>query len=85
MNLHVLPHKLAILAAVCAFGAAWVVGLSCDVPIDRISLRALLAAAAFWAMGLMAGRLIVNGICEAFSEQAQARDRAGEQRGGGDK
>ena len=82
MNLRVLPHKIAILAATCAFGAAWLVGLASGVSIDCISLRAVLAAAAFWFMGLMAGRLIVNSICDAFSEQLQARNRAGGNRGG---
>ncbi len=82
MNLHVLPHKLALLGAVCAFGVAWMIGLLCDVPIDRVSLRALLAAAAFWAMGIVAGRLIVNTICEAFAEQVQSQDRSGAKGGG---
>jgi hypothetical protein len=82
MNLRVLPHKIAILAAMGAFGAAWLVGLACGVSIDSISLRAVLAAAAFWFMGLVAGRLIVNSICDAFSEQVQARNRAAAGRGG---
>jgi len=82
MNLHVLPHKLALLSALLAFGIAWGVGLALGVPIDTISWRALLAAAAFWAMGIVAGRLVVNAVCEAFAEQVRARNRAGGKKGG---
>lgn len=81
MNLKILPHKIALLAATCAFGAAWLVGIACKVSIDVISLRAVLAAAAFWFMGLMAGRMIVNSICDAISEQIQAVNQAGAKAG----
>jgi len=69
MNLSVLPQKLGIAAATGAFGIAWLVGLINDVPIHSISLRAIIAAGMFWAVGFMAGKVLVNSICDAITEQ----------------
>ena len=69
MNLHTLPHVLGVLLACGAFGVAGLVGFLSDVPLDRIALRAVVGAAVFWALGILAGRIWVDGICEAMSDR----------------
>lgn len=69
MKLHLVPHQLAILAATAAFGVAWLAGLAADVPVDAIAWRAILAAGAFWLLGLLAGRMVLDAIIDAMGEQ----------------
>lgn len=83
MNLQALPHVLGILLAAGAFGVAWLVGVLSDVPLDRIALRAVIGAAVFWALGIVAGRIWVDGICEAMSDRLagpHASDDKGQRR-----
>lgn len=69
MNLQLLPHAIGIALAAAAFGLVWLVGMLSDVPVDRIALRAVIGAAVFWLMGIVAGRILVDAICEAVSDR----------------
>ena len=84
MSIHLLPQKLAVLAALTAFGVAAVAGFFNDVPIHVVAFRAALAGAAFWALGLAAGRVVMDGICEAIG-QTLATDEQPQTRTGGKK
>ena len=74
MNLQILPHKIAFVLSMVAFGVVWLVGLAANVTGEALALRALLAGAGFWALGLMMGRVFVNGISEALSEHLEESD-----------
>lgn len=73
MNLQLLPQKLAIQFALGAFVCAWVVGLLSDVPLNVISLRATIGAAAFWVLGLVTGKVFVNGVIKSVAEHLSKR------------
>lgn len=68
MNLSVLPHRLAVASSATAFAIVWTAGLVCRVPVHAVSLRAILGAAAFWALGYIGGRLFVNAVYDAMAE-----------------
>lgn len=72
MNLNVLPHVMGIGLAGVAFAVSWVAGLLSGVPAPVVSLRAAVAAIVFWLLGLLAGRMLVNGLCEAVTERLRA-------------
>ena len=78
LNLRTMPQKTAILLALLAFGVAWAVGLANGVPVHHISLRAAAAGAVFWLVGLIAGRVFLNSVCDALSEHlhASSEDRS---------
>ena len=69
MNLQMLPHVIGVLLALLAFGVAGVAGILSDVPPDVVALRAVIAAAIFWGLGIIAGRVLLDSVCEAMSEQ----------------
>jgi len=69
INLQVLPQRLAFLSAGLAFVTVWIVGLVYGVPVYRISLRAVAGAGVFWLIGLAAGRIFLDKVCDAVSEQ----------------
>jgi hypothetical protein len=80
MNLELIPPVLAILLSVGAFAVAWMAGLASDVPAHAIALRATAAAAAFWLLGLVAGKIFLHCVYAAVGEQMaqrQARDQQG--------
>lgn len=83
MDLSTLPQRLAILAAVGAFGIVWLVGLICDVPIHCVSLRAVIAATVFWVVGLMGGKVLVNSICDAITRQLHDQENETDTLAGG--
>ena len=68
MTLHSLPQRLAFILALAAFAVVWVVGLLSDVPVHRVSLRAVGGAAVFWLVGLGAGRIVVNTVSAAVAK-----------------
>ena len=74
MNLQVLPYKIAFALSMIAFGIVWIVGISSNVTGETLALRGLLAGAGFWALGLMMGRVFVNGVSEALSEHLEESD-----------
>jgi hypothetical protein len=77
MSLNVLPHRLGLLLALTAFAVTWAVGLCCGVPVDATALRSVLAGAAFWVAGMFAGRIILNSVSEAISDQMYQNDKDG--------
>jgi len=83
MNLELIPPVLAILLSVVAFGVAWMVGLSSDVPAHAIALRATVAAAAFWLFGLVAGKIFLHCVYAAVGEQMAQRQARNQQGGNG--
>jgi len=68
LNLRAFPQKLAFFCAGLAFAIVWGLGLLNEVPIYRISLRAVIAAGVFWTLGLIAGRVFLTSVCESLSE-----------------
>ena len=76
MNSRALPHKIALTLAIFAFGIIWIVGTLCRIQGYAIAYRALLAAAAFWAAGLVMGRVFVNGITEAAVAEHLRKERS---------
>ena len=85
MNLQVLPQRLAFLSSAAAFVLTWVTGLVCEVPLHRISLRAVTGAAIFWILGLVAGKIFLNNVCDALSEQMYGPQDEEKPRSGGRK
>jgi hypothetical protein len=83
MNLGLLPPVFAILLSVGAFAVAWMVGLACDVPAHAIALRATAAAAAFWLVGLVAGKIFLNCVYAAIGEQMAQRQAKSQPGGNG--
>jgi hypothetical protein len=81
MNLGLIPPVFAILLSVGAFAVAWMVGLASGVPAHAIALRATAAAAAFWLLGLVAGKMLLKCVYAAIGEQ-MAQRRAKNQQGG---
>jgi putative Mn2+ efflux pump MntP len=81
MNLELIPPVLAIVLSVSAFAVAWMVGLASDVPAHAIALRATAAAAVFWLLGLVAGKIFLNCMVAAIGEQ-MAQRQAKHQLGG---
>lgn len=70
-DLRVLPQKVALVFCIAAFGGVWLVGMVSDVAAHTTAVRAVAAAAAFWAMGLVMGRAFVNALSQALSEHLQ--------------
>ena len=83
MNLELIPPVFAILLSVGAFAVAWMVGLGSDVPAHAIALRATVAAAVFWLLGLIAGKIFLNCVYAAVGEQMAQRQARNEQGGNG--
>jgi hypothetical protein len=83
MNLGLLPPVLAILFSVGAFAVAWMVGLASDVPAHAIALRATVAAAVFWLIGLVVGKIFLNCVYAAIGEQMAQRQAKIPQGGNG--
>ncbi len=69
MNFNCLPQCLGLGLSICAFAVVWSVGLLCGVPTHRLALRAIAAAGCFWLFGLLAGRALLNGLCDAIGER----------------
>ena len=85
MNLQVLPQRLAFLSSAGAFVLTWVTGLISEVPVHRISLRAVAGAAVFWVIGLVVGKVFLNNVCDALSEQMYSPQDEEKPRSGGRK
>jgi hypothetical protein len=68
-NLHLLPRKAALILSMLAFGTALVVGLVRELPPHVMATRAVLGAMAFWAVGLVAGRVFLHAVTEALAEE----------------
>ena len=83
LNLRAFPQKLAFFCAGLAFVIVWSLGLLNDVPIHRISLRAVIAAGIFWTLGLVAGRVFLSSVCESLSEHIRHSSEEGDTRSGG--
>jgi len=83
LNLRAFPQKLAFLSAGLALAIVWGLGLLNDVPIYRISLRAIIAAGVFWTLGLIAGRIFLSSICESLSEHIHNSNEDSNTRSGG--
>ena len=83
MNLELFPAVFAIVLSVGAFAVAWMVGLACDVPAHAIALRATAAAAVFWLLGLIAGKIFVNCVYAAIGEQMAEQQAKNQQAGNG--
>ncbi|MGO8702616.1 MAG: hypothetical protein ACLQVA_02265 [Candidatus Brocadiia bacterium] len=83
MNLELIPPVFAVLLSVGAFAVAWMVGLASDVPAHAIALRATAAAAAFWLLGLLAGKFFLNCVYAAVGEQMAQRQAKNQQGGNG--
>jgi hypothetical protein len=83
MNLELIPPVLAILLSVGAFAVVWLIGLACDVPAHAIALRAMVAAAAFWLLGLVAGKIFLHCVYTAVGEQMAQRQAKNQQGGNG--
>ena len=73
-NLRILPQKAALVMAIMAFGVVWGAGLLWHVPGYAIAWRSVLAAGVFWAVGLVMGRVFVNGLTEAISEHLRREE-----------
>ena len=82
MNLRSLPQCLGLGLSACAFVVAWSVGLLCGVPVHRVALRCIAAAGCFWLFGVLAGRALLNGICDAIGERLH-RGRGNTERNNG--
>jgi len=82
MNLELIPPMFAVLLSVGAFAVAWMVGLASDVPAHAIAFRATAAAAAFWLLGLVAGKMFLKCVYAAIGEQMAQRRAKNQQQGG---
>ena len=83
LNLRTFPQKLAFFCAGLALAVVWGLGLLNDVPIHRISFRAVIAAGIFWTLGLVAGRVFLSSVCESLSEHIHNSNEEGNTRSGG--
>ena len=75
MNLSVMPHRFALIGSLLAFGVVWGVGLAADVALHTISLRAVIAAGFAWALGYLAGKVVVNALCDAMVQRLYEKDK----------
>jgi hypothetical protein len=75
MNLNILPQKVALIMSILAFGAVMIVGMVCEVPAHVTAYRSVLGGIGFWVLGLVLGRIFVNGMAEALAEQMHKENR----------
>jgi len=75
MNLSAIPQRLALIGSLVAFLVVWTVGLAADVALHTISLRAVIAAAFAWALGYLAGKAVVNALCDAMVQHLYEKDK----------
>jgi len=75
MNLSAMPQRFALIGSLLAFGIVWAVGLAADVALHTISLRAVIAAGFAWAFGYLAGKLVVNTLCDAMVQRLYEKDK----------
>jgi len=87
MNLSAMPQRFALIGSLLAFLVVWAVGLATDVALHTISLRAVIAAGFAWALGYLAGKLIVNALYDAMVQRLYEKDkkRSAASAGGGPK
>ena len=75
MNLSAMPHRFALIGSLLAFGVVWGVGLAANVALHTISLRAVIAAGFAWALGYLAGKLVVNALCDAMVQRLYEKNK----------
>jgi len=69
MPLPFLPHLLGLALASLAFALVWLTGVLGQVTADHVAWRALAAAAIFWIVGRIAGRIVLNALSDAIGER----------------